>query len=73
MDSAGIRTAVLRADLQKLRQTPASDKELAGYADMFLWRNAESLFDAGKKHYHLIAICHYHSIHHISRRDGCCR
>ena len=31
MDSAGIRTAVLRADLQKLRQTLASDKELAGY------------------------------------------
>lgn len=31
MDSASIHTVVLRADLQKLRQTLASNEELAGY------------------------------------------
>ena len=36
--------AILKANLQRLKQTLASDKELAGYADMFLWKNAESLF-----------------------------
>lgn len=35
---------VLKANMQKLRQTLASDEELAGYADLFLWKNAESLF-----------------------------
>lgn len=39
--------AVLKANLQKLKQTLASDKELAGYADLFLWKNAERLFTAG--------------------------
>ena len=36
--------AVLKANLQRLRQTFASDKELSGYVDMLLWKNAESLF-----------------------------
>ncbi len=36
--------AVLKANLQRLRQTLASDKELSGYVDMLLWKNAESLF-----------------------------
>ena len=36
--------AVLKANLQRLKQTLASDKELAGYADWFLWKNAEDLF-----------------------------
>lgn len=36
--------SVLKANLQKLKQTLASDKELARYADMFLWKNAEKLF-----------------------------
>lgn len=36
--------AVLKANLQRLKQTLASDKELAGYADLFLWKNAEDLF-----------------------------
>ena len=35
---------VLKANLQRLEQTLASDKELAEYADMFLWKNAENLF-----------------------------
>ncbi|MCU6776775.1 amidohydrolase family protein [Phocaeicola fibrisolvens] len=36
--------AVLKANLQRLKQTLASDKELAGYADLFLWKNADGLF-----------------------------
>ena len=36
--------AVLKANLQRLKQTLASDVELAGYADMFLWKNSEKLF-----------------------------
>ena len=36
--------AVLKANLHKLKQTLASDEELAGYMDMFLWKNAERLF-----------------------------
>ncbi len=36
--------AVLKDNLQRLRQTLASDKELSGYVDMLLWKNAESLF-----------------------------
>lgn len=36
--------AVLKANLQRLKQTLASDDELAGYADLTLWKNAESLF-----------------------------
>lgn len=36
--------AVLKANLQRLKQMLAADEELAGYADMFLWKNAESLF-----------------------------
>lgn len=36
--------AVLKANLRRLKQTLASDKELAGYADLFLWKNAEDLF-----------------------------
>lgn len=41
--------AVLQANLQRLKQTLAADKELAGFADLILWQNAESLFagDAG--------------------------
>ena len=37
--------AVLKANLQRLKQTLASDEELAGYADMFLWGNAEEVFE----------------------------
>ena len=36
--------AVLKANLQKLKQMLASDEELAGYTDLFLWKNAERLF-----------------------------
>lgn len=36
--------AVLKANLRRLKQTLASDKELARYADLFLWKNAEGLF-----------------------------
>lgn len=36
--------AVLLANLKRLKLTLASDKELAGYADLFLWKNAEKLF-----------------------------
>ena len=36
--------AVLKSNLQRLQQTLDSDKELAGYADGFLWGNAERLF-----------------------------
>lgn len=36
--------AVLKANLQRLKQTLASDKELAEYADLFLWKNADGLF-----------------------------
>ena len=35
---------VLKANLQKLKQMLASDEELAGYTDLFLWKNAERLF-----------------------------
>ena len=37
--------AVLKANLQRLKQTLASDEELAGYEEMFLWGNAERLFE----------------------------
>lgn len=37
--------AVLKANLQRLRQTLASDEELAEYADRFLWGNAGRLFE----------------------------
>ena len=40
---------VLKANLQRLKQTLASDKELAGYADLFLWQNAERLFVKERK------------------------
>ena len=36
--------AVLRANLQRLKQTLAADKELAGYEEMFLRGNAEGVF-----------------------------
>lgn len=36
--------SVLVANLKRLKQTLASDKELAGYTDLFLWKNAERLF-----------------------------
>ena len=36
--------AVQKSNLQRLRQTLASDEELAGYEEMFLWGNAEGLF-----------------------------
>ena len=36
--------AVLKANLQRLKQTLASDKELAPYSDDILWKNAERLF-----------------------------
>ncbi|WP_234395724.1 amidohydrolase family protein [Bacteroides sp. Marseille-P3684] len=36
---------VLKANLQRLRQTLASDEELAEYADRFLWGNAGRLFE----------------------------
>ena len=36
--------AVLKANLHRLKQTLASDEELAGYAAMFLWKNSEKLF-----------------------------
>ena len=39
--------AVLKANLQRLKQTLAADEELAGYADKFLWKNAERLFVKG--------------------------
>ena len=39
--------AVLKANLQRLKQTLAADKELAGYEEMFLWKNAERLFVKG--------------------------
>ena len=36
--------AVLKANLQRLKQTLASDKELAPYSEDILWKNAERLF-----------------------------
>ena len=39
--------AVLKANLQRLKQMLAADKELAGYADKFLRGNAERLFVKG--------------------------
>ena len=36
--------AVLKANLQRLKQTLTADKELAGYEEMFLWGNAEGVF-----------------------------
>ena len=39
--------AVLKANLQRLKQTLAADEELARYADKFLWKNAERLFVKG--------------------------
>lgn len=37
--------AVLKANLQRLRQKLASDKELAPYSEDVLWKNAERLFE----------------------------
>ena len=37
--------AVLKANLQRLKQTLASDEELAPYGEDILWRNAERLFE----------------------------
>ena len=37
--------AVLKANLQRLKRTLASDEELTGYMDMFLWGNAVGLFN----------------------------
>ena len=37
--------SVLKSNLQRLRQTLAADKELAGYEEIFLWKNAERLFE----------------------------
>ena len=36
--------AVLKANLQRLKQTLASDEELAPYSEDILWKNAERLF-----------------------------
>ena len=36
--------AVLKANLQRLKQTLASDTALTGYTEIFLWKNALSLF-----------------------------
>lgn len=35
---------VLQANLQRLKKTLATDEELAGYTEGFLWKNAERLF-----------------------------
>lgn len=43
-DYSYLPDTVLKANLQRLKRTLASDEELAGYTDMFLWRNAERLF-----------------------------
>ena len=40
--------AVLKANLQKLKQTLFSDEELKQYADKILWKNAGQLFRAEK-------------------------
>lgn len=45
MDSAGIRTAVLKANLQRLKQTLASEEDLKPYADKILRKNAAQLFE----------------------------
>ena len=37
--------AVLKANLQRLKQTLASDEELAPYSEDILWKNAERLFE----------------------------
>lgn len=37
--------AVLKSNLQRLRQTLAADKELAPYSEDILWKNAERLFN----------------------------
>ena len=37
--------AVLKSNLQRLKQTLDVDEELAGYEEMFLWENAERLFE----------------------------
>ena len=37
--------AVLQANLQRLKQTLAADRKLAEFAEMFLWKNAEKLFN----------------------------
>lgn len=37
---------VLKVNLQRLKQTLAADKTLAGYTDLFLWKNAARLFTA---------------------------
>ena len=43
-DYPSLPDTVLKTNLRRLKQTLASDKELAGYADLFLWKNAEGLF-----------------------------
>ena len=48
MDSAGIRTAVLKANLQRLKQTLASEEDLKPYADKILRENAVQLFETEK-------------------------
>lgn len=40
--------AVLKANLQRLKETLAADKELAGYTELFLWKNTESLFNGNE-------------------------
>lgn len=35
---------ILQANLQRLKETLGADKELAEYAEGFLWKNAEELF-----------------------------
>ena len=37
--------AVLKSNLQRLKQTLAADKELARYSGDILWKNAERLFE----------------------------
>lgn len=37
--------AVLKSNLQRLKQTLAADKELAPYSEDILWKNAERLFE----------------------------
>ena len=37
--------AVLKANLQRLKQTLASDEEMAPYSEDILWKNAERLFE----------------------------
>ncbi len=47
-DHPYLPTTVLNANLKKLKKTLAADKELAKYTDMFLWKNAETLFNGNE-------------------------